>query len=97
MSKYDGGYGRGGGGEGGSECPRDLDALRADDHDGKVVDSFNPDDLALYTNTKFFEFDIGNGEGETSGGGQMEDGRKFVVPAEADLGDEHLGFLNGKL
>lgn len=32
--------------------------------DEQVIDTFNPDDLALFTNTRFFDFDMGEPVGE---------------------------------
>jgi len=56
----------------------------------KADAEFDPDDLSLYTNTQFFEFDVGEGDGE-------QGSERFTVPEEAQLKNGHLGFLNGEI
>ena len=56
----------------------------------KADAKFDPDDLSLYTNTQFFEFDVGEGDGE-------QGSERFTVPEEAQLKNGHLGFLNGEI
>jgi hypothetical protein len=55
----------------------------------KADAEFDPGDLSLYTNTEFFEFDIGEGDGEQEGS------ERFTIPEETQLKNGHLGFLNG--
>ena len=58
--------------------------------DGKYVDTFDPDALALYTNTQFFESAIGEGDG-------IGESTSFVAHDETQLKDESLGFFNGSV
>lgn len=58
--------------------------------DGKYVDTFDPDALALYTNSQFYESAIGEGDG-------IGESTSFVAHDETQLRDESLGFLNGSV
>ncbi|KAG0136651.1 hypothetical protein HOY82DRAFT_478530 [Tuber indicum] len=71
---------------GGPSYLRDLNMLPEEEI--KADAEFDPSDLSLYTNTEFFEFDIGEGDGGQEGG------ERFTVPEEAQLKNGHLGFLN---
>ncbi|KAL7275562.1 hypothetical protein RUND412_001488 [Rhizina undulata] len=70
----------------------DLNALPSA-ADETPVDNFNPDDLALFTNTQFFDFDMGQ-----PAGGEFREGReKGVVggrSVDPTLKGSNLDFLN---
>jgi len=74
---------------GGPSYLRDLNMLPEEEI--KADAEFDPSDLSLYTNTEFFEFDIGEGDGGQEGS------ERFTVPEEAQLKNGHLGFLNGEI
>lgn len=67
---------------------RDLNALPAGDIDD--TDAFNPDDLALFTNTRFFDFDCGPGERRTN---REQEGTEEGVES---LKEGNMDFLNGR-
>lgn len=81
---------------------RDLNILpTADDPD---ADAFSPDDLAIFTNTRFFDFDMGpeTKQGSARAVSQQEEDAEGDPLADGELIDPNLkggnmDFLNGRL
>lgn len=74
---------------------QDLNALPLPSTDIDDTDvAFNPDDLAIFTNTRFFDFDIGPDDRRNHNREGGDTGRTDLIDPELKNGG--MDFLNGK-
>ena len=56
----------------------------------QVVDNFNPDDLSIFTNTQFFDFDMGEPLGDFSSNGSYNGATTKSTPKQETLQKQHF-------